>query len=124
MNDQLLTYEQVKQKTLYAYVGNGCHLDGGVYCVLEEVRTRYRLFKLYGVNLTIGSQGLEVSPQFGLDPDHVHEWVRTGKAYLTKNIDRALNEYFQYMAELYKQEERTLLSECAAELLKESGGGG
>lgn len=117
------TYEEIKAKTLYAYVGNGRYLDDGVYCVLEEVRVYDRLFKLYGVNLSIGTHGLEISPQFGLDPDHVHEWVRTGKAYLTKNIDRALNEYFQYMTELYKREERTLLSECAAEMLKESGGG-
>lgn len=109
----LEAYEEIKNKTLYAYVGVGKHMDGGIYCVLDEIRVYDRLFRLRGVNINIESDGLVISPLFDLDADHVHEWVREGRAYLTRAIDRALFDYLQFMEALYKREQKRLVREYA-----------
>ena len=122
MNEQQQqAYEAIKAKTLYAYVGVGRHMIDGVFCVTEEVRVYSRLFKLFGVNLALlNSRGWEISKECSLDPDHVHEWVQAGKAYLTRDIDRALNDYCQYMTQVWKREERMLVPSYA-ETIGESG---
>lgn len=100
-----LTYEEVKAKTLYAYVGNGRYLGQGVFCVTQEVKVYDRPFKLYGVELarTYHNLDLTISSEYSLDPDHLHEWVSEGKAHLTKDVDGAVNDYLQYMRQLEQE---------------------